>query len=688
MFQELKLADPVEMSAEMRWQPLRHEDESLLLWLASLETEIGDTALDAVTHLPLRASAWSVIRGYLHAHLAVADEGRRAFLNRVAQWMPNPTSPPEIGNQDNFRNSWRGVRLDPNEEWMHSPAPGCRLIDATQREEAVTKILTNVEQSGDAITQVNWWSTRFRVDADAGDAANQPRATASTDELDPLEVTAFFRYAYLAERYPFLLGNSLVRKIGLDTSFTPDLLGLFEIYRGALARYAGRVERELGAWVIEGRDDDEDDACWLSWQLAWTASRGGIVDVVAGLRSHLTFENSTNVIAALSFVADAADYSVQQEGEFFGGGRVPLRLAPNSLHRVFADTASENFAKTENFAGTLGSVPSAPRRAGANRIVRVFYGTSRARSDEEWGGVRYTSARGQSLAVGFVDVSVPAIHRKGHIERPSIWRLELRENVDRHVVIIEIAEASTSEFFETMNGNFAKSGTDTTFVFIHGYNVTFEEAARRTAQLGYDLGIAVPAMFSWPSCGLVRDYIADGTAADWSVPFLMSFLRDIRGRSSARTVHLIAHSLGNRLLAGVLTELREEAGAGPLFHQVVLTAPDIDAEVFERQIAAKIRPCGAGMTLYVSSTDKALKVAHRLHRARRAGDSGENIVIVNGIDTIDATKVSTGFGHSVFGDVRTVVEDISLLLRLGLPPGQRNLTAVQRGLATYWEFPS
>jgi len=648
----------------MRWQPLRLEDESLLLRLAGLGTEVGDAALDAVTHLPLRARAWGVIQGYLHDQLAVADEDRRTFLNRVAQWMPNPAPPREVDSDDDFLTSLHRVRLDPDDAWMHSPAPGCRLINATAREDAIAQILTDVEQLGDDIRQLR--------------------------RLDPLEVTALFRYAYSADYYRVRLGNSLVAKIALDISFTPDLLGLFEIYRGALTRYAGRVERELGGWVIDGRGD-ENDLSYLSWQLAWTASRGGIADVVSGLRSHLTSEDSDDVIAALSFVADAADYSVQREPEIFGGARLPLRFAPNSAHRVFPDTATAPLPmpspQVQQSQPPAAASPT-PRRAEENRIVRVFYGTSRARSGEQEDGVRYTSDRGETLAVGFVDVSVPSTHRRGHIERPSIWRLELHEDVDKHVVIMDVAEVLTSEFFETMNSDFARSGTDTTFVFIHGYNVRFEEAARRTAQLGYDLGIAVPAMFSWPSGGLVRDYIADGTAAEWSVPLLVSFLRDIRGRSSARTVHLIAHSMGNRVLAGALTELREEAGAGPLFQQVILTAPDIDAEVFERQIAAKIRPCSAGMTLYVSSADKALQVAHRLHRARRAGDAGDAVVIVNGIDTIDATKVSTGFGHSVFGDVRTVVEDISLLIRLGLAPRQRNLTPVQRGPATYWEFPS
>jgi esterase/lipase superfamily enzyme len=47
-------------------------------------------------------------------------------------------------------------------------------------------------------------------------------------------------------------------------------------------------------------------------------------------------------------------------------------------------------------------------------------------------------------------------------------------------------------------------------VYLHGYNVTFEDAALRAAQLGFDLKIeGATAFFAWPSCGDLADYFAD-----------------------------------------------------------------------------------------------------------------------------------------------------------------------------------
>jgi len=64
-------------------------------------------------------------------------------------------------------------------------------------------------------------------------------------------------------------------------------------------------------------------------------------------------------------------------------------------------------------------------------------------------------------------------------------------------------------------------------LFVHGYNVSFEDAARRTGQLAYDLGFEGPTVFfSWPSRGSVTAYTR---RADRAVghPDLKSVLSDL-----------------------------------------------------------------------------------------------------------------------------------------------------------------
>jgi esterase/lipase superfamily enzyme len=239
----------------------------------------------------------------------------------------------------------------------------------------------------------------------------------------------------------------------------------------------------------------------------------------------------------------------------------------------------------------------------------------------------------------------------------------------------------------------ARSADKEALVFVHGFNVDFAEAARRTAQLAYDLGFdGAPILYSWPSRGSLSPvgYGADTNSADWSALHLQAFLRDLASSAGATTVHLIAHSMGNRVLTQALRSLAAEVHAEPLphFSQVVLTAPDIDAQTFRDQIAPAIRGTAERITLYASSGDEALEASKRVNGFPRAGDTGAGIVLVDGIDTIDVSAVDTSFmGHSYFAENGSVISDLISLLRDGKPPAERaGLVAVPLGTMRYWAF--
>src|SRR5260370_26727034 len=62
-------------------------------------------------------------------------------------------------------------------------------------------------------------------------------------------------------------------------------------------------------------------------------------------------------------------------------------------------------------------------------------------------------------------------------------------------------------------------------VFLHGYNVSFEDAAIRAAQIGYDLKVPGPvAFFSWPSRGSLAAYPADEASIEASDQPIADFL--------------------------------------------------------------------------------------------------------------------------------------------------------------------
>jgi esterase/lipase superfamily enzyme len=124
----------------------------------------------------------------------------------------------------------------------------------------------------------------------------------------------------------------------------------------------------------------------------------------------------------------------------------------------------------------------------------------------------------------------------------------------------------------------------------------------------------------------------------------------------------------------------------PLFREVILTAPDIDAEIFKRDIAPAIVKTADRVTLYASSNDEALAVSKTVNGGPRAGDSGSGIVVVPGLETIDVSAVDTSLlGHSYYGENGTVLSDIFFLLRRGLPASRRpNLVQEMHLGLPYW----
>jgi esterase/lipase superfamily enzyme len=301
----------------------------------------------------------------------------------------------------------------------------------------------------------------------------------------------------------------------------------------------------------------------------------------------------------------------------------------------------------------------------------------------------YGSERGE-LEMGICQVSIPAGHQVGEVERPSVFRLELKEDPRQHVVMLNVKPEPEDEFFSALKARVDGSPDKEAFVFVHGYNVTFEAAAQRTAQMAYDLKYpGAPIFYSWPSQGKLLDYAVDETNVAWTVPNLKKFLLNIAHRSGASSVHLIAHSMGNRALTSALQSVAYEMkDAPPLFREVILTAPDIDADVFRRDLAPAIVKTANRVTLYASSNDEALKLSKTVHGYPRAGDSGGQLVVVPGIDTVDVSSVDTSLlGHSYYGSNGTVLADLLDLLEGSKPPQQRRwLRPMQLGTLLYWVF--
>ena len=316
-------------------------------------------------------------------------------------------------------------------------------------------------------------------------------------------------------------------------------------------------------------------------------------------------------------------------------------------------------------------------------VIPIHFATDRQVSGDLAPKLYFTGDRAPDdrMTYGTCEVSMPGQHQKGTLESPSWRRLEFRENPVRHVTLMTLTTLPEGEFFSSVD----RTGTRG-LIFIHGYNVTFENAVRRMAQIAWDLKFeGVPILYSWPSRGTARGYAADEATIDSTVPHLQQFILDLAQRTAITTFHVIAHSMGNRALTQALKNMAL-ANIGPKFHQVVFTAPDVDAQVF-RQLVPDMTRIAERVTLYASADDKALTASRKYHSAPRAGDAGRRLLVLKGIDSIDATGVDTSFlAHSYFGAVRTVLSDLIQLIE-GVPAGKRTeLKAALCAAGSYFRF--
>ncbi len=61
----------------------------------------------------------------------------------------------------------------------------------------------------------------------------------------------------------------------------------------------------------------------------------------------------------------------------------------------------------------------------------------------------YGNDRG-TLEMGLCQVTIPKSHQTGEMERPSIFRLQFREDPSRHIVLLSVEQKAEEEFFTAM----------------------------------------------------------------------------------------------------------------------------------------------------------------------------------------------------------------------------------------------
>ena len=321
-------------------------------------------------------------------------------------------------------------------------------------------------------------------------------------------------------------------------------------------------------------------------------------------------------------------------------------------------------------------------------VVPVFYGTDRVRKDEPK-RVAYTSDRARKLELGRALVTVPRTHQVPNIERPFAIRIpyinvtiyEQAEDPKQHFTIQELKALTREEFIalarerDRRQRRLQGPGRGVRARLQHRASTT---RSIRTAQMAYDLKFDGAAfLYSWPSGSGLAGYDYDRESSEQAEPYLRDFIELVVKETGAKSVSVIAHSMGNMPLLRVLQALGPSLPPGVRLNQVILAAPDVDRNLFEN-LAANLRQYGRGITLYCSANDRAMEAARRVAGGiPRAGD-----VPATGRSSSPASTPSTSprpaptilaLNHSSYAEKSALLNDIGLLLLTGERPPDRRI---------------
>ncbi len=298
--------------------------------------------------------------------------------------------------------------------------------------------------------------------------------------------------------------------------------------------------------------------------------------------------------------------------------------------------------------------PAAEPRSTAIFVVSTRKGEGSASNEAVEEGARYSLQR----------IGVPPGHEPGKVERPAFGA----EDPQKHFVVLARRSLDESMFYTELASHISgRIGANRDILlYVHGFNVSYDEARFRLAQIANDGrfgGIAV--LYTWPATGSLLDYGAAKENATAARDALTKLIRRLSEVPDVGRVHILAHSMGAWL---TMEALRENAISGSpdlngKLGDVMLAAPDIDLNVFRQQLA-RLDP--SHVSVLVAANDRALSLSRTLagDRPRLGGLDPNNpkdraALDELGVKAYDLTAESTGLiGHGTYADAPQAVRTI------------------------------
>lgn len=237
-----------------------------------------------------------------------------------------------------------------------------------------------------------------------------------------------------------------------------------------------------------------------------------------------------------------------------------------------------------------------------------------------------------------------------------------------------------------------RDGCTDTVIFIHGFNVSFVDALKVGGALASQITIGGKpinvVVFSWPSDGEMIPYMSYysdredartcGAALARTYLKLYDFMIGLDPKEYCdRSLHLLAHSMGNYVLRNGLQALRakDPTKVVRMFQEIILAAPDEDDDAFDTD--EKLRPLpslGRRVTVYYNQKDRALLISDKTKgNPDRLGSDGPRMLdlLPKKVFVVDCSRVAQQGDpmshHSYFINCPPVAADLKATLEGASP---------------------
>lgn len=168
---------------------------------------------------------------------------------------------------------------------------------------------------------------------------------------------------------------------------------------------------------------------------------------------------------------------------------------------------------------------------------------------------------------------------------------------------------------------------------------------------------------------------------------LADLMRTLADRAHPPNLYVVAHSMGNRVLARAIERITAELAPFPASSRtLVLAAPDVNQPQFAA-VSGSMTRLFQRRTVYVSDTDIALQVSRIVNNEPRVGQR-HPLGIGGEFEIVDATGARDSIiGNSSFVDYDSIALDIAKAALQAIPAEKRGLSSTQDGDKIVWRLP-